>query len=105
MDGRKVRSDRLYYYEKKAFGGVEIHPDPRVSISATAGFAFDRYYFEGKHFWESDFNRVNISDGPYAAINLKILFAPLRSFQRKPGSQETAQMDQDSSREINQFID
>ncbi len=75
---RAQRSDRLFYYEKRFFAELELAPRKWARLRFSGGFAFDRLYFEGKHFWNADYNRINIERGPYAAMGLTFYFGGKR---------------------------
>jgi hypothetical protein len=63
--GRDRRKDRLWYYEKRAEAGVRGEPSPRWSWELAGGYAFDRYYFEGRRFTDRTEDRVSVADGPF----------------------------------------
>ena len=79
LDGRQSKRDRFFYYGKRTYAGLKIQPDPRVSASFLAGYTFDRRFFEGRHFWNDDFNRIDVDDGPFVQMNLKIMILPKKA--------------------------
>jgi hypothetical protein len=62
-------TDRFYYYEKRLTAGVRWLLGTHALLDLSAGFAFDRYYFEGKSISDSHFNRVDVGDGPFVSGN------------------------------------
>lgn len=74
---RHDRSDtdaRLTYYEKRLSGGIRWDVTPTVSLDASGGFAFDRFWFEGENYSDRNFNRINLADGPFAALRVGVRF-------------------------------
>jgi hypothetical protein len=67
---------RFFYSEKRLTAGVQYNLTEWASIDVSGGFAFNRYYFEGKNSTtdKQQFNRVDIGDGPFAAIQAKVRF-------------------------------
>jgi hypothetical protein len=65
--------DRLFYYEKRASGGVRF--DLRhVGFELSGGWAFDRFYFEGESYSDRTENRVRIGDGPFVVLRVAVRF-------------------------------
>ena len=50
------------------------------TASVSAGCVFDRYMFEGTSLFSSGFNRLNLGDGPFAALNVGARYRPAPSF-------------------------
>jgi hypothetical protein len=74
---RADRSDpdaRLFYYEKTASAGVDFPLWRKVSLDVSAGYAFDRFYFEGKEYSDRDRNRIDVNDGWFSGIKLTAKF-------------------------------
>ncbi len=66
---RGDKDDRLFYYEKRATGGIRF--DLRhVGIELTGGYVFDRFYFEGERYSERNENRFNVGDGTFVSARL-----------------------------------
>ena len=62
---RPVDNDRFYYYQQQVAGGVQFKFPGRVTLDFSAGYAFDRYYFEGTGFRVSGVDRVDVGNGPF----------------------------------------
>lgn len=62
--------DRLFYYEKKVFGGVRWDIARNVWADFTAGWAFDRSFFEAEGYDERADDVIDIDDGPYLMFNV-----------------------------------
>jgi hypothetical protein len=45
-----------------------------VLLDLSAGYTFDRMYFEGRNFTDRSFNRLDIGDGPYIAFRVDVRF-------------------------------
>ncbi len=65
---RQDDKDRLFYYEKQISAGIQAFLNHHVSLDLSGGFAFDRFYFEGRDYQDRDQNRVSIGNGPFVAL-------------------------------------
>ncbi|HOG16337.1 MAG TPA: hypothetical protein PLB96_03240 [Syntrophales bacterium] len=72
--GRTDSEHGLFYYEKRAGGGVRLETIQDVFLELEGGYAFDRFYFEGKDYSDRDRNRLDIHDGPYSSARLTFQF-------------------------------
>ncbi len=75
-DARADKDDRLYYYIKRLYAGVEISPDKRAKAKLLVGYAFHRNIFESQSFLDKDYNRIDVGAGAFAKFELKLLFVP-----------------------------
>ncbi len=66
--------DRLFFYEKRIGGGVKIELARNVYLDLSGGFAFDRFFFEGEDYDDRNDNRIELDDGPFAAIRIGVDF-------------------------------
>ncbi len=71
---RQDDKDRLFYYEKALSAGVQVSVHRRVSLDLSGGYAFDRFYFEGRDYEDRDQNRVSIGNGPFVALRAAFRF-------------------------------
>ncbi|MCX5906724.1 MAG: hypothetical protein NTY64_05945 [Deltaproteobacteria bacterium] len=71
---RRDEEQRLCYYEKRLTAGVQVYLNRQISIDLSAGYAFDRFYFEGKNYGDRDENRLDLKNGPFAAAQVGVLF-------------------------------
>ena len=67
---RQDDKDRLFYYEKQISGGIQSFLNRHVSLDVSAGYAFDRFYFEGRTYADRDHNRLSIGNGPFVMLRL-----------------------------------
>jgi hypothetical protein len=65
---RQDDKDRLFYYEKALSAGVQVSVHRQVSLDLSGGYAFDRFYYEGRDYQDRDQNRVSIGNGPFVAL-------------------------------------
>ena len=72
--GRADREDRLFFYEKRVAGGVEVLPCPNGSISLSGGYAFDRSFFEAESYEDRTENRFELGDGPFLSARAALNF-------------------------------
>jgi hypothetical protein len=66
--------DRLYYYEKRLSAGMQWKFYKQIGIDLSAGYAFDRYYFQGHGFQLTGPDRIDVGSGPFMAAQLKARF-------------------------------
>ena len=66
--------DRLFYYEKRIRIGAIIGLARQLFVDATVGYSFDRFYFEGEGYGDRNRNRIDVGDGPFAALRLGTRF-------------------------------
>jgi hypothetical protein len=59
---------RLFYYDKQLPAGVRYNLNRHAALDLTAGYVFDRFYFAGRQLRDSHFNRLDVGDGPFAAL-------------------------------------
>lgn len=68
--------DRLVYCEKRVYGGFRFPLlDPfRCYVEFRGGYAFDRYFFEGRDWTETNHNRLGLGSGPFVSVDLMMVF-------------------------------
>lgn len=66
--------DKLTYHEKRALGGFRYAVSPDAFIELGAGYAFQRYWYEGLDYGDRKFNHINVDGGPFAHFKLSMLF-------------------------------
>jgi hypothetical protein len=66
--------ERFFYYDKRLSGGVKWAITPNADLDFSTGFDFDRFYFEGRQLSDSQFNRVDVGDGPFIAVKLQVRY-------------------------------
>ena len=71
---RQDDKDRFFYYEKQVSAGVQAFLNRHVSLDLSAGYAFDRFYYEGRTYEDRDHNRVSIGNGPFVALRAGVRF-------------------------------
>ena len=69
---RRDDDDRLFYYEKRAQGGVRFSPRENISIELTGGFAFDREYFLGEDYDDRDDDGFDVADSPFVDVSVNV---------------------------------
>jgi hypothetical protein len=65
-------NDRFFSYDQRLTAGALFHLSRAVSLDFSAGFVFDRYYYEGHSSTSGEFNRINIGNGPFGAFDLRV---------------------------------
>ncbi len=69
---RPDKSDRLFFYSKQLRGGAVWRIARQVSLEGFAGYAFDSFFFEGEKYGDRDQNRLDVSDGAFGGLKLRI---------------------------------
>ena len=65
---------RLFYYEKTVSGGVDFPLWDKLRMDVSAGYAFDRFYFEGEDYSDRGLDRVEVENGWFTGIKLSARF-------------------------------
>jgi hypothetical protein len=69
-----ISEGRLFYHEQRVYGGLGIGIAHNISLDLYGGFAFDRFYMEGQNYRPNDPNRLDVGDGPFAALGVHLRF-------------------------------
>jgi hypothetical protein len=69
-----TRGDRLWYLEKRVYGGLKRDVTRDAYFEIIGGYAFDRFFFEGDRYENRSFNRINIADGPFLMLQVGLRF-------------------------------
>jgi hypothetical protein len=72
LDQRPTDNDRFFYYDKRLTGGVQVFFGPRALLDLSAGYAFDRFYFEGRSYSDRNFDRIDVGNGPFGAVKFEV---------------------------------
>jgi len=72
--GRDDEDRRLTYYEKRWEAGLRYAGTAGFGLELAAGYAFDRYYFEGRDFGDRGDDRIDIQNGPFLRGEAKVAF-------------------------------
>jgi len=71
---RPELDDRFFLYDQRLSMGLQATLAPHWTASFASGFVFDRYMFEGTTSSSTSSNRVDLGNGPFAALNLGTRF-------------------------------
>ncbi|MGO9115149.1 MAG: hypothetical protein ACLP9L_38545 [Thermoguttaceae bacterium] len=63
-------NDRFFIYDQRVSLGLQTPIYQHWTASVSGGFVFDRYMFEGTSSSSSSSDRVDLGNGPFAALNL-----------------------------------
>jgi hypothetical protein len=63
--------DRFFYYNQRVSAGLRAKLSPCVSLDLSSGYVFDRFYFEGRSFNDSHFNRVDVANAPFVSFQVQ----------------------------------
>jgi hypothetical protein len=69
---RQDRNDRFFYYEKRLSAGVRCDLTRRASLDFSTGYLFDRFYFQGHNYSDSNHDRIDVEDGPFLSAQLQL---------------------------------
>jgi hypothetical protein len=65
---RERNQDRIFYYEKLLLAGAHWQAFKYIGIDLTAGYSFDRFFFEGEKYDNKDDNETEIENGPFVTL-------------------------------------
>lgn len=65
---------QLFWYEKRAEGGLIWSPREHFNFVLTGGYAFDRYFLEARGFTLAGRNHLSLAPGPFMAAQLEIKY-------------------------------
>ena len=74
LHDRTDDSDRFYGFEKRLTAGMQFDLIYRLRLDLSAGYVFDRFYFQGKQYSDRNHDRVNVGAGVFGAIQLRLQF-------------------------------
>jgi hypothetical protein len=69
---REDDNDRFFYYDKRLTGGIIAPIGRHVFLNLSGGYVFDRFYFEGQHYSDSQINRVDVGNGPFVSLHCQV---------------------------------
>ena len=70
--GREEKDHRLFWYEQRLEAGIAVEVSPGIELSLAGGYAYDRFFFEGKSYSEDRTeNRLDIADGFFLAARVQ----------------------------------
>ena len=69
LDDRQDNQERLFSYDKRFSVGVHGTVLKHVSLDVSTGYLFDRFYFTGKNYSDSDHDRIDIGAGMFISAN------------------------------------
>ena len=65
-------ANRFFYYEKNLNAGLRWALGHQAFLDLSTGYAFDRYYSEGRGLGGGSGNRVDIGSGPFLSGQLGV---------------------------------
>ena len=71
---RKDEDDRLFYYDKRVLAGTVWQITEHITLDVQAGFACDRFLFEGEDYDDRGDNRIEMQDGFFTGLQSRIRF-------------------------------
>jgi hypothetical protein len=74
LAGRANDEDRFFYYDKRLSAGVLFNLGPAASLDLSAGYVFDRFYFEGRSYNDRNFDRIDVGNGPFLAVRVGVRY-------------------------------
>lgn len=74
LDQRIEDNERLFLYEMRLVAGIQKKFRNNFTIDVTAGYAFDRYFFNGEGFEDRNNDRIEVGAGPFLAIEGALRF-------------------------------
>ncbi len=74
LTSRSEDRDRLFYYEMTLTAGLRYQLGERVFAEFGAGYAFDRFFFQGRNYDDSNNNRIDLAAGLLIQAGLSMRF-------------------------------
>lgn len=71
---REKDKDRLFYYEKTLSAGIHWQAMKYLGIEVSAGYCFDRIFYESEKYSEKDDNKIDIKNGPFVSARVGMPF-------------------------------
>jgi hypothetical protein len=71
---RPEERDRFFYFEKRLSGGLQFDLPYRLRLDLSAGYVFDRFFFQGKQYSDRMHDRVNVGAGLFGSVQLRLQF-------------------------------
>jgi hypothetical protein len=71
---RRNDGDRFYGFEKRLTGGIQFDLPWRLRLDLSAGYVFDRFYFQGRRYADRNKDRVDVGAGWFLAAQLRLQF-------------------------------
>jgi hypothetical protein len=71
---RADHREQLFWYEKRAEGGLAWHLREHFDLVLTGGYAFDRYFLESRGFTLTGHNHLALAPGPFIALELDVRY-------------------------------
>jgi hypothetical protein len=65
LDADGNSTNRFFYYEKNLTGGIRWALTPHALFDLSGGYAFDRYYSQGRAIGGGSGDRLDVSSGPF----------------------------------------
>jgi hypothetical protein len=66
--------DRFFYYDQHVSAGLQYFLARQALLDLSAGYSFNRFFFEGQHSSDKDRNRVDVEDGPFLSLRFEWRF-------------------------------
>ncbi len=71
---RRSEAHRLTYFDKRVAAGLRWFVSDNVWIDASAGWAWDRFWYEGEDYADRDRNRIKLEDGCFGQLRVGVRF-------------------------------
>jgi len=71
---RENNGDRFFSYEKRLYGGLQFDLPYKLRLDLSAGYVFDRFFFQGKRYSDRNQDRVNVGSGVFGQVQLRLQF-------------------------------
>ena len=71
---RLNNKDRLFYYKKSVSIGVRYDIGPSSAIDLSGGYAFDRFYFDGRQWSDNQHDRIDVANSLFLALRFQLRF-------------------------------
>jgi hypothetical protein len=71
---RPDNRERFFYYEKTLSTGVRYDFSPSSAIDLAGGYAFDRFYFQGRQWSDKWQDHIDVGNGLYLSLRVQVRY-------------------------------
>jgi hypothetical protein len=71
LAGRADDRDRFFYYDKRLTTGVQYSLSRNLLLDLSAGYTFDRFFFQGHSYNDRHHDRVDVGNGAFVSFGIQ----------------------------------
>lgn len=74
LANRENNGDRFFSFEKRLTAGVSFDLPWNLALELSAGYTFDRFYFQGRRYGDRYRDRVSVDPGLFGQLQIRLKF-------------------------------